>query len=122
MSRPPSRSPEPPARRPAGSIVQRFWPLGLFALGALSALIPWFGLPAGFASFIGAVALRRPANDELRGARVWLWAGVALSSIGLVRFVTGEAMRFEAPWPEDLEQLRTALKNAAGDRGKGKRS
>jgi len=86
--------PEPPAPDPTrGSRFQRFWPLGLFALGALSALVPWFGLPAGFASFIGTVALRRPTRDELRGAAFWLWAGVALSAVGLVRFVSGEAMR-----------------------------
>jgi hypothetical protein len=71
----------------------RFWPLGLFALGAASALVPWLGLPAGFASFIGAVALRRPTDAELRWGRFWLWAGVVLSAVGLVRFLTGEAMR-----------------------------
>jgi hypothetical protein len=69
------------------------WPIGLALLGAVSALWPWLGLPAGFASFIGVVALRRPSKEELRGAALWLWAGVALSTVGLVRFVSGEAMR-----------------------------
>jgi hypothetical protein len=72
---------------------RRLWPVALFALGAVAALWPWLGLPAGFASFIGVVALRRPTDAELPGARLWLWAGVALSAVGLVRFVSGEAMR-----------------------------
>jgi hypothetical protein len=76
-----------------GLTLRRQWPIALFVLGATSALWPWLGLPAGFASFIGVVALRRPSPAELRGARVWLWAGVALSVVGLVRFVAGEAMR-----------------------------
>lgn len=79
---------------PGGSLTfARLWPVGLLALGALSAIVPWFGLPAGFASVVGTVALRRPSEHELRGARLWHWAGVALSVVGLVRFVSGEAMR-----------------------------
>lgn len=69
------------------------WPVALLVLGAVSALWPWLGLPAGFASLIGVVALRRPSQAELPGVNLWLWAGVALSVVGLVRFVGGEAMR-----------------------------
>jgi hypothetical protein len=76
-----------------GLTLRRHWPVALAILGAVSAVWPWLGLPAGFASFIGVVALRRPSEEELRGARVWLWAGVALSAVGLVRFVAGDAMR-----------------------------
>jgi hypothetical protein len=81
---------ETPAR--AGFLSRR-WPVALFVLGAGAALWPWLGLPAGFASLIGVVALRRPSRSELPWASVWLWTGVALSSVGLVRFVSGEAMR-----------------------------
>ncbi len=38
--------------------------------------------------------------------------------LGFVHPVSGEAMRFEAPWPEDLERLRRDLK-AAEASGKG---
>lgn len=69
------------------------WPVGLVLLGGVSALWPWLGLPAGFASLVGVVALRRPQPTELPGARWWLWAGVLLSTIGLVRFMAGDAMR-----------------------------
>jgi hypothetical protein len=72
---------------------QRRWPIGLAMLGTASALWPWLGLPAGFAAFIGVVALRRPSNAELPGARVWLWAGALLSAVGLMRFVAEDAMR-----------------------------
>jgi hypothetical protein len=78
----------------AGALTfRRRWPVALAVLGAVSALWPWLGLPAGFASLVGVVALRRPTQEELRGVTVWLWAGVALSAVGLVRFVVGEAMR-----------------------------
>src|SRR5688572_10623022 len=78
----------------AGALTFRHhWPVALAVLGAVSAFWPWLGLPAGFASLVGVVALRRPSREELRGVTVWLWAGVALSTVGLVRFVSGEAMR-----------------------------
>jgi 23S rRNA pseudouridine1911/1915/1917 synthase len=39
--------------------------------------------------------------------------------LGFVHPVTGQAMRFEAPWPRDLEDLRTGLEEAARRRDGG---
>lgn len=71
----------------------KLWPVGLVALGAISVFWPWLALPAGFASLVGVVALRRPTPAELPCPHAWLWTGVVLSTIGVVRFVAGDAMR-----------------------------
>ena len=39
--------------------------------------------------------------------------------LGFAHPVSGEAMRFEAPWPEDLEQLRSRLRETATSRKGG---
>lgn len=42
--------------------------------------------------------------------------------LGFAHPVSAEAMRFEAPWPEDLEHLRTGLREAALNQRGGARS
>jgi len=70
----------------------RRWPVFLLGLGAASALWPWLGLPAAFASLIGVVALRRPDETQLPHARLWIAAGALASSVGVARFVVEKAM------------------------------
>lgn len=65
-------------------------------------------------STYGATAIAARAPEAFRGLlgsfpRPALHAQV----LGFAHPVSGEAMRFEAPWPEDLEQLKTGLKEAA---------
>ena len=67
----------------------------------------------------GAAALAARAPESSRPAlnsfpRPALHAAV----LGFTHPVSGEPMRFEAPWPEDLQRLRTSLKEAMlGSRG-----
>jgi hypothetical protein len=76
----------------APSFFSRYWPVLLLLLGAASVLWPLLGLPAGFASFIGLVALRRPSPSELPGVRAWLSIGALCSGAGLLRFLVVDAM------------------------------
>lgn len=63
------------------------WPYALFALGALSAVWPFIGLPAAFFSFLGVLSV--PARGELGAARPRRAVALAVicASVGLVRFV-----------------------------------
>ncbi len=69
------------------SFFSRYWPVLLLVLGAGSALWPYLGLPAAFATMIGLVALPRPAPTDLPRARWWLAAGTLASAVGMFRFV-----------------------------------
>jgi RluA family pseudouridine synthase len=62
----------------------------------------------------GATAFAARAPEAFRGLlsslpRPALHAQV----LGFAHPVSGEAMRFEAPWPDDLERLRSGLREAA---------
>ena len=62
----------------------------------------------------GAAAIAARAPEAFRGvlARL-LRPALHAQVLGFAHPVSGEPMRFEAPWPEDLEALRTALRDAA---------
>jgi hypothetical protein len=76
----------------APSFFSRYWPVLLALLGAASVLWPMLGLPAGFASFLGLVALRRPSEAELPFVRGWLILAALCSSAGVLRFLVVDAM------------------------------
>lgn len=64
----------------------------LAALAVAAAFWPVLGLPAGFLSFIGVLAMPRRAAPGARAARLLVALSVACASVGLVRFVVQVAM------------------------------
>jgi hypothetical protein len=77
---------------PGSGLFTRFWPVFLLLLGAASLVWPFLALPAGFATFIGLVALPRPSEASLPRARWWLAAGALCSGVAVVRFLVVDAM------------------------------
>jgi 23S rRNA pseudouridine1911/1915/1917 synthase len=71
----------------------------------------------------GAAAIAARAPEAFRGIltsfpRPALHAQV----LGFVHPLSGKDMRFEAPWPEDLERLRRDLQEAGASGRRGSRS
>lgn len=77
---------------PAPGVFARLWPVFLVLLGAASLRWRFLALPAGFATFIGLVALPRPSDALLPRARWWLAAGALCSGVGVIRFLVVDAM------------------------------